>query len=289
MDDCNSLHFEVLSGLYSGLTDKAAMGTTIIGSGHDADLVFVEQGLEAHHVRISLLGASIEVEALAPGTSLEGHGIIAVGERVVAAHPVVIYAGEMSILWRVKENEQATSVDVSRLMILVLAIVLLSCIGIGIGSYDRARSLTSPVAEVVSKPTFSRPDNLTIQATAKDLQKELIREGLLNIKVGCARGVVTTEGTVTPALVSRWQKARQWFDHRSNGSLILVDGVVVKDETAPPTIAVEGVWRGALPYLLISGQKYFAGALLDDGWTVDRIESGRAMLSKNGQIAVLHY
>jgi type III secretion protein D len=68
-----------------------------------------------------------------------------------------------------------------------------------------------------------------------------------------------------------------------------VSAVTTKEEKAPSSIAVEAVWRGSLPYLLISGQKYFVGALLDDGWTVDRIEEGRVLLSRNGRLAALPY
>ncbi|XSC42316.1 SctD/MshK family protein [Bradyrhizobium sp. RDT10] len=31
------------------------------------------------------------------------------------------------------------------------------------------------------------------------------------------------------------------------------------------------------------------GALLNDGWTVDRIETGRVLLSRNGRLAALPY
>ncbi|RVC55954.1 hypothetical protein EN766_42805, partial [Mesorhizobium sp. M2A.F.Ca.ET.046.02.1.1] len=111
----------------------------------------------------------------------------------------------------------------------------------------------------------------------------------LNIKVDSAQGFVTAKGTIAPALVTRWQNVQQWFDHRTNGALTLVSAVTTKEEKVPSSIAVEAVWRGSLPYLLISGQKYFVGALLDDGWTVDRIEEGRVLLSRNGRLAALPY
>lgn len=87
MNEAASLHFEVLSGPYAGLSGKAAVGTSLIGSGLDADMVFVEQGLEPHHLRITLVGNSIELEALANVSTPEGEGDIAAGERVVLFFP----------------------------------------------------------------------------------------------------------------------------------------------------------------------------------------------------------
>ncbi|MGN8544725.1 SctD/MshK family protein [Bradyrhizobium sp. 13971] len=39
----------------------------------------------------------------------------------------------------------------------------------------------------------------------------------------------------------------------------------------------------------MAGQKYFAGALLSNGWTVKEIEDGRVLLTRNGQLAALSY
>ncbi|MBP2449518.1 SctD/MshK family protein [Rhizobium leguminosarum] len=298
MNDAASLHFEVLSGLYSGLTGNSAPGANLIGSGLDSDMVFVEQRLEPRHFRITFLRNSIEVEveAVAAGISIEGRGDIAAGERVVVPLPVVIHAGTMSILWSAPDAAQAGPAGISRLSIPVVAIVLVGLLGIGALSavffyYDSLDELSanSPGAEPVPEPTINRPDDRANQATAKALQQEVDRAGLLNIKIASANGVLTANGTVMPALVARWQKVQEWFDHRTNGALTLVSGVAIKEERAPSSITVEAVWRGALPYLLIGGQKYFVGALLDDGWTVERIEEGRVLLSRNGQLAALPY
>ncbi|XSC48341.1 hypothetical protein ACF1BQ_028105 [Bradyrhizobium sp. RDT10] len=69
--------------------------------------------------------------------------------------------------------------------------------------------------------------------------------------MGPGPGVVSAEGTVTPASVSRWQKVQQWFDQHTNGSLTLVNGVIVKEDKPPSSIAVQAVWRGAHPIFLL--------------------------------------
>lgn len=296
MNDAVSLHFEVLSGLYCGLTGKVALEASLIGSGLDADIIFVEQGLAPHHLRITLLGNSIKVEALAAGLSVEGNGNIAAGECVVVPLPVVIHVGAMSILWSAQGAAPAGSIGTPRLSIPVLAFVLLGSVGVGALStifsyYGNAGALSanSPGAQRESKLGNNRADDQTTVAAAKDLQEEVDKAGLLNVKIGSAKGVVTAEGTVTTASATSWQKVQQWFDHRTEGALTLVNGVVIKEEKAPSAIAVEAVWRGSSPYVVIDGEKYFVGALLDDGWTLDRIEDGRVLLSRNGRLASLPY
>nr|WP_153443121.1 hypothetical protein [Sinorhizobium terangae] len=276
------------------MTGEAAPGVNLIGSGLDADLIFIEQGLEPDHFRISLLNNSIEIKAHAGRVGLEGGRAIEVGESVVVPHPAVIHVGMMSIRWSVQDASRAGPMGMLGFPISILAIVILGSLGIGAlvlfyyGSADESRP-RSPGAELRSELALNRSFNQTPQAAAKALQEEADRAGLVNIKVGYANGVVSAKGTVPSASVTSWQKVQQWFDHRTKGAQILVNEVLVKDEKAPSSIAIEAVWRGPLPYLLISGQKYFVGALLDSGWTVSRIEDGRVLLSRNGSLAALHY
>ncbi len=290
------LHFEVLSGLYCGLTGKTALETSLIGSGFDADFVFVEQGLAPHHLRITLLGNSIEVEALAAGLSIEGKRNIAPGECVVASLPVVVFVGEMSILWSVRDAAPTRSVGIPRLSLPMLAIIIVCSLGIGtasaIFSYNGDGGASSPnssSAEHESKLTSHPANDQIAKAAAKELQEEVDRAGLPNIKVGSAMGAVTAEGTVTSESVTSWQKLQQWFDHRTKGTLTLVNGVLIKEERAPSGLAVEAVWHGSQPYLVIDGEKYFVGAVLDDGWMVNRIEDRRVLLSRDGRVAALPY
>ncbi|RWQ37362.1 MAG: hypothetical protein EOS21_22420 [Mesorhizobium sp.] len=296
MDDAVSLRFEVRSGHYCGLTGKTDLQKCLIGSGFDADLVFVEQGLAPHHLRVTLLGKSIELEALAPGISIEGNRNIAAGQSVVVPLPVVLLVGEMSIALSVQDAEPPGSTGIPRLPIGVLAMVIISSLGIGALSgtisYLGNASGSSPNslrAEVASRTISHRADNELTEAAAQELQEEVDRAGLLDVKIGSAKGVVTAEGTVTSESVISWQKLQQSFDRRIKGTLTLVNGVLIKEEKAPSAIAVEAVWHGVQPYIVIDSEKYFVGAILADGWVVERIEDSRVLLSRNGRIAALQY
>jgi len=297
VNEQNRPRFEVLSGPYCGLTGTAEAGPTLIGSGLDADFVFVEQGLERHHLRVTPHCNAIEIEALASEIRVDGGENIAPNERVVVPLPAVIHAGAMSIRWSMEDSQPVRRTDRWRVSIVALALVLLSSITAGTISRlfvrtDSAASPSSgssPAAAVAPRSALNAADAPTTVAAAERLQEEVGRAGLLNIKVGSGTGVVTANGTLAPASLAKWEEVQKWFDRQSNGAYTLVNAVAVREEKTPSSIAVQAVWRGSDPYLVISGQKYFVGALLNNGWTVNGIEEGRVLLSRNGQVAILPY
>ncbi|WP_407175525.1 hypothetical protein [Bradyrhizobium sp. STM 3562] len=295
MNEPNCPHFEVLSGCYAGLRSKVAVGSSLIGSSLDADLIFVEQGLEPHHLRVTPHSNSIEIEALAGDVRVEGHETILPNEPIVVPLPAVLHAGAMSIRWSIEGHQTAGSID-RRVSLAALALVLISFAAVGTVSSSFVHADTSvasspslPIADVAPKLALSAPDAQATDAAAERLQEEVDRAGLVGIKVGSGAGVVTADGTVTPASLATWRDLQQRFDRNSNGAYTLVNAVAIKDEKTPPAIGVQAVWRGSDPYIVIAGQKYFVGALLSNGWTVCGIEDGRVLLSRNGQHATLLY
>ncbi|WP_194456540.1 hypothetical protein [Bradyrhizobium sp. CCBAU 53421] len=296
MNEPASPLFEVLSGCYSGLTGKAGSGPCLIGSSLDADLVFIEQGLEPHHLRVSWHVSSIEIEALAANVAIEGRDPISLNEPVVVPLPAVIHMGTMSIRCSTEAPQQAGSTGRWHVPIIPLALVLISSAAVGTLStrlvqIDSAAALSasSPAPDIAPKIALAPPDVPAAEAAAERLQGEVDAAGLLGVKIGSGPGVVTADGTITPASLAKWREIQQRFDVQSNGAYTLVSALAIKEEKAPPAIAVQAVWRGNDPYLVIAGQKYFAGALLSNGWIVKEIEDGRVLLTRNGQLAALSY
>ncbi|TWA90237.1 SctD/MshK family protein [Bradyrhizobium stylosanthis] len=297
MNEPNSTHFEVLSGLYSGLTGKVGMVSTVIGSGLDADLVFIEQGLERHHFRITPNRNSIEIEPLTGDVMVEGHENTSANNRIVVPLPVVMHAGHMSIRWSIPDCSQAGSIGRWLGSTAVFVSVLISSVAIGAVSTslvqtDGAVALKTdspPAVEVAPKLASNVADALTTDSAAQWLQEEVDKAGLFNIKVRSEPGVVAADGSVTPASIPKWREIQERFDHDRKGAYVLINAVAAKEEKTPSSIAVEAVWRGSDPYMVIAGQKYFVGALLNNGWTVNDIGERRVLLSRNGRLVALPY
>jgi type III secretion protein D len=145
-------------------------------------------------------------------------------------------------------------------------------------------SARSDMAKRLSAP----PANAVDQA-AEELKREVERAGLLNVTIDASGGVVMARGSVEPGVAAQWQSIQQWFDERFKGEVMLVNGVVLKAEKLPSSLAIEGVWRGPQSHLVIRGQKYLEGAMLDNGWTIQRIEVERVVLSRDGRLVAVRY
>jgi type III secretion protein D len=124
---------------------------------------------------------------------------------------------------------------------------------------------------------------------ARALQAELERVGLVNVVVDAGPGIVSAAGTIEPSTASRWQSVQQWFDERFAGEITLVNSVGVKAEKLPVSLGIEAVWRGEPSHLVIRGQKYLEGAVLDGGWSIHRIEAERVLLQRDGRLVAVRY
>lgn len=127
------------------------------------------------------------------------------------------------------------------------------------------------------------------EGAAEALRAEVERLGLLNVIVDAGAGIVTAGGTVEPGTAARWQSVQQWFDEQFAGEVTLVNGVSVKAEKLPVALGIEAVWRGEPSHLIIRGQKYLEGAVLDGGWVIQRIESERVVLERDGRMVAVRY
>ncbi|SMX56349.1 Putative Type III effector NopY [Bradyrhizobium sp. ORS 285] len=297
MDESISLEFEVLSGLYAGLRGKATGLNSIVGSGLDADIIFVEQELAPHHFRIIQKSDSIEIEALSAPVSVEGRRSIIAGERLSVPLPSVVQAGAMSMRWSTEGNQTAASSTRSRASIVAFCLLLLSSTIGGLVQFNlplndqpTASNAEASHIETAAKSTADHFDATVIaDEIAASLRKQVDLAGLTGLHIRHDTGVVTAEGTIPPNLVAKWKELQKWFDLQTNGTPVLVNAVIVKEEKTPSSIAVQAVWRGRDPYLLIAGQKYFVGALLSNGWTIDKIDESRVLLKRNGRSATLPY
>ncbi|PJI54820.1 hypothetical protein CTI14_11030 [Methylobacterium radiotolerans] len=133
-----------------------------------------------------------------------------------------------------------------------------------------------------------RPE-AAIRAAASDLQRQAQEGGLLNVRVEARGGAVTATGFVEPALLTRWETLQQGFDERFLGEITLVNSVAVKAEKLPASLGIEGVWRGSQPYIVLRGQRYFLGAVVDGGWTIRAIEHDRVMIEREGRLVAMRF
>ncbi|MCJ2013121.1 hypothetical protein [Methylobacterium sp. J-076] len=133
-----------------------------------------------------------------------------------------------------------------------------------------------------------RPET-AIGAAAADLQRQAREAGLVAVRIDAGSGAVTASGSVEPALSGRWESLQRSFDERFLGEVALVNSVAVKTEKLPASLSIEGVWRGSDPYIMLHGQRYFVGAIVDGGWAIHSIEQDRVMLEHQGRLVAMRF
>jgi type III secretion protein D len=150
------------------------------------------------------------------------------------------------------------------------------------GAFGGKRPLAAPRARGAAGSRAARD-------AAQDLRLDLENAGLLNIKLEAAVGVVAASGSVAPSAAPQWLALQQQFDERFLGEITLINGVVVKEESVPGALAIEAVWRGPEPHIVVRGQKYPEGAVIESGWAIKRIEADRVVLERQGRLVAIRY
>ncbi|KNY20760.1 hypothetical protein AKJ13_20950 [Methylobacterium sp. ARG-1] len=157
------------------------------------------------------------------------------------------------------------------------------------GAADPARGPVGSWDDGRSKLALTPRPEAAIRVAASDLQRQAQEGGLLNVRVEARGGAVTATGFVEPALLGRWETLQQGFDERFLGEITLVNSVAVKAEKLPASLGIEGVWRGSQPYIVLRGQRYFLGAVVDGGWMIRAIEHDRVMLEREGRLVAMRF
>ena len=323
----NCLTMSIESGLYAGSSHEFAPGRYSIGSSVDADIVLMETDVEPRHVLIDATGPEIQIEALAGRVSVGAQKHLATGTRQVVATPLRMSIGEVHLHFSRADDSSPQSqgalfdASASRSRLL-MGVALVSIVSIGLMMHSMADvpiarttgAFRGDVRPLLLASTANMPDIVSaevtqaavprgreggasvpdlgsdkVNAAADAMRAEVERMGILNVMIEPGVGIVAATGTIDPKAAAQWQTVQRWFDERFEGDITLVNGVSVKTEKVPVSLSIEGVWRGDHPHLLIRGQKYLEGAMLDGGWAIERIEAEKVLLRREGKLVAVRY
>ena len=323
----NCLTMSIKSGLYAGSSHEFAPGRYTIGSSVDADIVLMEADVEPLHAVIDASGPEVQVEALAGRISVGAQKHLATGTRLIVAMPLRMNIGDVQLHFSCADDSGpqtqggpfGASASRSRLL---MGVALVSIVSIGLMMHSMADvpisqttgAFRGDVRPVLLASTASMPDiapaevtqaavarvreggpsvpdlaSDKVNAAADAMRAEVERMGILNVLIEPGVGIVAATGTIDPKAAAQWQTVQRWFDERFEGDITLVNGVSVKTEKVPVSLSIEGVWRGDHPHLLIRGQKYLEGAMLDGGWAIERIEAEKVLLRREGKLVAVRY
>lgn len=129
-------------------------------------------------------------------------------------------------------------------------------------------------------------------ATAlQELQAELSTRSLAGIQLAASGGTIMARGRLDPRSEAEWRLVQQWFDGRYSRygrEATLIDEVRFAAVPAA-SVAVDAVWTGRNPNVVIKGQKFFEGATLPNGFHLERISPGELLVEREGQRQALKF
>ncbi|MGI9505529.1 MAG: SctD/MshK family protein, partial [Geminicoccaceae bacterium] len=152
---------------------------------------------------------------------------------------------------------------------------------------ERSTSQEIEAKEIVEGKRRERADvvkatpDVTLDDAAAALRSRLAEEGLRHIEVKTAVDRLLVRGEAEPERLADWQTIRVWFDSTFGQNVLLVAAVDAVENREPPALAIEAVWSGDDPYLIAGGKRFFVGAAIGDGWTIERID-GSEITFKRG-------
>jgi hypothetical protein len=300
------LKLEVLAGVHRGATltfDKAA--DYRIGSSPRADIVLRDPGVAAEHAVLRIESAAVRIDATRGEVSVErksippGHGCrvrlpveLALGEaRLRLSRPDADSVLRDARHFFAQSRKSLADKPIAIASAAICLAVVVTAVAIG-----RPRAVKVNTAEAKTDaiggygPAASRKASATAQQAASELDARLRAAKIRTLQVNAVDGRLVVSGKLIKQQALEWAAIRQWFDQTFGGGIVLAANVTDDDGPAMPTLQLRAIWYGDRPYIISAhGERYYQGAVLDNGWIVRQIGEDHLLLAKAGETVVLKY
>lgn len=297
----------VETGLHAGTVQRLSPGMHTLGSELDADIVLSDLDVKAIHLIIELDHRGLRLEPLQGAIAIDGEGsdLEPGGERHLP-FPAAFSIGSITIKVAAPTDRVQTRRRV-RAAALLTGTALLALVGFQvIDPVGRAAS-DEPVSPLAAAKLAGEPEiddglatpgtpgitakkasdteppendqlvktvpEVTLDDAAAALRARLEADGLRHIEVKTAVDRLLVRGEAEPERMADWRTIRVWFDSTFGQDVLLVAAVDPVENRKPPALAIEAVWSGDDPYLIAGGKRFFLGAAIGDGWTIERIDA----------------
>jgi type III secretion protein D len=268
--------FEIADGPNAGASVTLAPGSYRLGSDAANDIVLADPAVSPSHAVLDLAPGRAGITALASGVMLQrrrlpsgASGALVPGAVVTVGTTRLRFAGPSAAVRR----HGALSVTIS--------LALAALVGAG-AAYRYAAPVAG--ATVTGDPSAIQPTGVaTLNAAATAFRTDVATRGLASrLQITAADGMVLATGAILPQDRPAWLAAQQWFDARFGGRYALADRVSVATPGDVPDLQVAAVAMAPVPNVITrDGQHYTVGAVLQGGWSIDRI-TPRAITLRSG-------
>jgi len=269
--------FEVADGPNAGASVTLAPGRYRLGSAADNDIVLADPAVSASHAMLELAPGRAGITALAPGVILQRRRLRTGGSRPLTSGTLVTLGTT-----RLHFSGPAGEARSHGVVPIMICLALVSLVGTGIAYKIAAPEAVS--AEAADPPALQPGSATTLASAVAAFQAHLVGKALGGVQVSAADGMVLTTGSILPQDRRIWLDAEKWFDARLGDRFALADRVRVMASAELPDVQVAAVAMAPVPNVITrDGQRYMEGAVLQDGWSIDRITPHEITLRSGGR------
>jgi len=266
---------EIADGPNSGAVVSLAPGRYRLGSDTGDDIVLADPDVVPSHAVLQLTRDQGDITPLAGGVVLQRSALRTGQPKMLKRGAVVTIGGT-----RIRVAETAATHRPQRRTLVTACLALLAVMGAA-AVYHGALPVTVGATEVSPPATPAHGPTTLAQAVA-DFRRYLAGTGLAKtVRINASGDVVVASGSIAPDDRGSWLDAQKWFDGHLGGRFALRDTVNVGEAVDPPQLAIAAVSMKPVPNIVTrDGQHLVVGAVLPDGWHIDRIALDNVMLSR---------
>jgi hypothetical protein len=258
--------FKIAGGPNSGASVALAPGRYRLGSDAANDIVLADPDVSPSHAVLDLASDRAGITALAPGVVLQRRRL-GTGRTTALKCGTVVTLGATRLL----VGGPGGLARRHRKVPGSICVALAGLVGAG-AAYHGATPVAVGAAQA-DPPAASGTSSVTLARAAADFREHLTSARLASgVQVSASDGVVLATGSILPQDRTGWLDAEKWFDGHLGGRYALADRVRTEVPSELPKLEVAAVSMAPVPNVITrDGQHYTIGAVLQNGWCIDRI------------------
>lgn len=273
----------VLNGAHAGVIVALESTTVRIGTLEDCDIVLRDPDIQSIHLTLHIHRRFLAIEATG-GDVQVGNARVGQGHGYRCRLPVELSIGQTTLRLAhrpgVDNDSRRKSAQWGAIGLVGLLIVAAYLWQSWSGSSAAPAPEIAPAASVPANRIAALPQP-ELQVALRD---RLDQAGLQQLTIDSHANSVRVSGRVDSDQRTRWIEVQSWYDRTWGNVPVLRNDVLLAPPPSPPRVHFRAVWLGPQPYVIGErGERLYPGAALADGWVLQRIESDRLILARQGR------
>jgi len=301
------IKFEVVAGVHQGAELLLNRSNYRIGSSPNADIVLSDPGVAPEHAVLRIEHSTVRIDATGADVTVEQTLLpVLRGRRVRLPVSLAVGAARVSLSdpdrngSRIGEfSRRLSGKPLAAAGVFACFVLAITVVAQGLPRKVRTDDLATTGSSVADALEHSTPGSAagpstansggqsksTVEDAARELSARLDAAKIRTLHVSAVDGRLAVAGKVSKQDAIGWAAIQQWFDQTYGGHLVLTPEIGPDGEPRRmPAFQLQAIYYGEHPYIVTGdGERYFEGAVLDNGWIIRQIGEDRVLLAKDGE------